>query len=120
MPATASALSQSSHLMLWSDNDVANDFTEKFDKKGRQMYSEELLSAGLEVYTEYQRQLWDPACKGKINQGAPHMNEYAFHNYGPLGVFMVDMRGSHISPAGQVHKEPAVISDEQKVMSTFL
>lgn len=57
-------LAQSSHLMIWSDNDVANDFTKKKTKNGEQYYSPQFVVGTMRVYTEYQCQLWDPSCKG--------------------------------------------------------
>ena len=35
--------------MIWSDNDVANDFTEMLDASG-QGYTHEFLKAGMSVY----------------------------------------------------------------------
>merc|ERR1711915_797605 len=35
---TRSSLQQGSHLMIWSDNDVANDFTTLKDQEGEQAY----------------------------------------------------------------------------------
>ena len=35
--------------MIWSDNDVANDFTTLKDKDGNQAYSPEFLRAGIKV-----------------------------------------------------------------------
>lgn len=114
-----SSLAQSSHLMIWGDNDVANDFTEKKTKNGEQYYSPQFVIGAMRVYTEYQRQLWDPSCEGIL----PHeedpmkadslMKEWHFHQYGGLGVFMVDMRGNHVTSSGQVLFGRPIMSDEQ-------
>ena len=81
-----SALAQSSHLMIWSDNDIANDFTELGGK-----YSQAFLMAAMQVYTSYQRQLWDPKCNGRISMDAESlrtsMEEWHFHTYGRLGMY---------------------------------
>lgn len=113
--ATRSTLSQSSHLMLWSDNDVANDFTEAL-KKGtdEQKYSDQFIMAAMGVYTEYQRQLWDPACGGHLPKDkTERMEEWNFHMYGGLGIFMVDMRGNRIT-AGGVMQKGDIMSTKQK------
>ena len=70
LPSTRAALAQSSHLMIWSDNDIANDFTEK-EKEDGSYYSPEFLQAAMGVYSEYQRQLWDPENEGRL----PHESD---------------------------------------------
>ena len=78
---TRSSLQQGCHLMIWSDNDVANDFTTLKDQAGAQAYPpaflqsgaetragvwiSQMLCAGIEMYREYQRQLWDPELGGQ-------------------------------------------------------
>ena len=80
---TRSSLQQGCHLMIWSDNDVANDFTTLKDQAGDQAYPPAFLQSGtetradvcryhrlmlypgIEMYREYQRQLWDPDLGGK-------------------------------------------------------
>ena len=53
-------LSQTSNLMIWSDNDVANDFTTMKNKDGNPAYHKNFLLCGMEMYRDYQRKLWDP------------------------------------------------------------
>ena len=50
---------QGCHLMIWSDNDVANDFTTMKDQNGDQAYPPAFLQVGIEMYRDYQRLLWD-------------------------------------------------------------
>ena len=57
--ATRSSLQQGCHLMIWSDNDVANDFTTMKDQSGEQAYPPAFLQVGIEMYRDYQRLLWD-------------------------------------------------------------
>lgn len=104
--------------MIWSDNDVANDFTERLKDNGEQYYTPNFITAAMRVYTEYQRQLWDPACQGilpheanpaKINES---MEEWHFHQYGGLGVFLIDMRGNRITCGGVV-KPGKLMSEKQ-------
>jgi phosphodiesterase/alkaline phosphatase D-like protein len=114
-PQTRACLSQSSHLMLWSDNDVANDFTEAL-KKGteEQKYSDQFIMAAMGVYTEYQRQLWDPSCEGALPEDKSSlMEEWHFHTYGGMGIFMTDMRGNRITSGG-VMKKGDIMSVKQK------
>lgn len=88
-------------------------------ENGEQYYSPQFVVGAMRVYTEYQHQLWDPSCEGII----PHeedpskvdslMKEWHFHQYGGLGVFMVDMRGNHVTSSGQVLFGRSILSDEQ-------
>ena len=43
--------------MIWSNNDVANDFTELEGD-----FPSYFIKAGIGVYREFQRKLWDPQC----------------------------------------------------------
>ena len=56
---TRECLQQGCHLMIWSDNDVANDFTTMKDQNGDQAYPPAFLQSGINMYREYQRSLWD-------------------------------------------------------------
>lgn len=58
-------LSQASNLMIWSDNDVANDFTTLKNDSGEPAYHPKFLMCGMETYRDYQRRLWDPNCGSK-------------------------------------------------------
>ena len=60
-------------MMIWSDNDVANDFTTLKDKDGNQAYPKQFIKCGIEVYREYQRQLWDKDC---TNFNDKHVEEW--------------------------------------------
>ena len=46
---TRSSLQQGCHLMIWSDNDVANDFTTLKDQAGDQAYPPAFLQSGAET-----------------------------------------------------------------------
>ena len=61
----AEALAHSSHLMLWSDNDVANDFTILRKPDGTQAYSPQYLRVAMTVYQYYQA-----ATRPKVSCGA--------------------------------------------------
>lgn len=113
--SVATAMSRSSHLMIWSDNDVANDFTILKDKDGNQAYTPSFLRVGMRVYRMYQRQLWDPECitGQKALGGMEEVEEWHFHRYGPCGIFLIDMRGNRIRPDG-VQKEGSILSAKQK------
>jgi len=114
-PEVATALAHSSHLMIWSDNDVANDFTILKKKDGSQAYTPSFLRVGMRAYRMYQRQLWDPECvtSQKAVEGLPEVEEWHFHVYGSCGVFMIDMRGNRIRPDG-VQKEGNILSARQR------
>lgn len=115
----ATSLAHSSHLMIWSDNDVTNDFTVLRNPDGSQVYMPEYLQVGMSVYRMYQRKLWDPSCHTNIeglNSLATEQDkieEWHFHQYGPFGVFLIDMRGNRINPKGQIQDAP-ILSERQK------
>jgi len=69
----ALALSHASHLMLWSDNDVTNDFTCDYNADGTQTYDPAYLRVAIRVYEAYQKQLRAPTCCGStgMSVGAP-------------------------------------------------
>merc|ERR1719369_1097229 len=76
---THSSLQQGSHLMIWSDNDVANDFTTLKDQKGDQAYPPPFLQCGIEVYRKYQRILWEPECLREYTMPADDEYFSEFH-----------------------------------------
>jgi len=111
----ADTLSRSSHLMIWSDNDVANDFTTLKKADGSQAYTPSFLRVAMRVYRMYQRQLWDSecvTCEKKLEHRA-EVEEWHFHVYGPCGVFLIDMRGNRVRPDG-VQKKGPILSSRQR------
>ena len=110
----AEALAHSSHLMLWSDNDVANDFTILRKPDGTQAYSPQYLRVAMTVYQYYQRQLRDPkypvALPGAKAGTEPHVpsvspsnvEEGLFQLYGKCGLILIDSRGHRIQPNGEL------------------
>eukprot|EP00666_Eupelagonemidae_sp_cell4sb_P004968 gene4968-739_t len=54
-PGVRRALAHASHLMLWSDNDVANDFTVLKDQQNpeQQAYPPALLRCAMKFYRDY-------------------------------------------------------------------
>jgi len=114
-PDVATVLARSSHIMIWSDNDVANDFTVLKKRDGSQAYTPSFLRVGMRVYRMYQRQLWDPACVLglKALEAQSDVEEWHFHVFGPCGIFMIDMRGNRIRPNG-TQKEGPILSARQR------
>eukprot|EP00090_Calanus_glacialis_P022732 TRINITY_DN35023_c0_g1_i1.p1 TRINITY_DN35023_c0_g1~~TRINITY_DN35023_c0_g1_i1.p1 ORF type:complete len:558 (-),score=155.12 TRINITY_DN35023_c0_g1_i1:176-1849(-) len=112
---TRSSLQQGSHLMIWSDNDVANDFTTLKDQEGGQAYPPAFLQCGIEVYRHYQRILWDTEfTKGKVMPADDeYFNEFHCHTYGPIGIFLIDMRGNRITGDGVQKSDNPIVSDAQ-------
>ena len=49
-PYKKDVLSSTSNLMIWSDNDIANDFTTKKMKSGDPAYHPMFIVCGMEVY----------------------------------------------------------------------
>eukprot|EP00429_Kryptoperidinium_foliaceum_P057685 CAMPEP_0176099954 /NCGR_PEP_ID=MMETSP0120_2-20121206/50132_1 /TAXON_ID=160619 /ORGANISM="Kryptoperidinium foliaceum, Strain CCMP 1326" /LENGTH=471 /DNA_ID=CAMNT_0017433997 /DNA_START=30 /DNA_END=1445 /DNA_ORIENTATION=- len=119
LPEQASALAHSSHLMIWSDNDVTNDFTVLRKPDGSQEYSAEFLTVAMQVYRIYQRSLWDPSAIDvdlASFQKQSELKEWHFHTYGPCGIFFIDMRGNRINADGKlVDGLPPLMSEAQRV-----
>eukprot|EP01062_Namystynia_karyoxenos_P025341 TRINITY_DN19957_c0_g1_i1.p1 TRINITY_DN19957_c0_g1~~TRINITY_DN19957_c0_g1_i1.p1 ORF type:complete len:882 (+),score=242.94 TRINITY_DN19957_c0_g1_i1:86-2647(+) len=113
-PGVRRALAHASHLMLWSDNDVANDFTvlKSAHDPQKQAYPAGLLRCAMEVYREYQRQLWDT----DLGELSDPVEEWHFHVYGRVGVFMIDMRGSRINAKGEQLTGPILTPAQRKAM----
>lgn len=111
--ATKAVLAKGQRMLIWSDNDVASDFTVLKDESGQQVYHPELLKCGMRCYRRYQRQLWDPAGEGALPVGEDPVEEWQFRSFGRLGVFLVDMRGNRITNRGQVVANP-IMSERQR------
>ena len=109
---TRESLQRGCHLMIWSDNDVANDFTTMKDQSGYQAYPPAFLQSGIEMYRQYQRQLWDPAMRDEPSDEEFFM-EWHSHVYGPVGIFLMDIRGHRITGDGVQHSENTMVSDKQ-------
>lgn len=109
---TREALQRGSHLMIWSDNDVANDFTTLKDQEGEQAYPPAFLQCGIEVYRQYQRILWDPSTAGMPGDDE-YFQEFHSHIYGPVGIFLMDMRGNRITGDGVQHSSNPIMGEEQ-------
>ena len=96
-----------SNVTIWSDNDVANDFTTMKNKSGAQAYHPMFIQCGMEVYREFQRRLWDVDAPGAISEDE-EVKEWHSHIYGDgkVGIFVFDLRGNRIKPDGvQVSKK---------------
>jgi len=106
-------LAKAQRMMLWSDNDVATDFTVLKDTYGDQVYPKELLRVAMKCYRKYQRQLWDPLCEGELPDKGQPIEEWQFRTFGRLGVFLIDMRGNNINSSGQILEGP-IMSDRQR------
>lgn len=96
--AKAECMTKVSNLMIWSDNDVANDFTTMKNEERGQAYHPSFLQCGMRTYREYQRRLWDPKCSPHVPEV---IEEWHSHVYGPIGIFMFDLRGNRITGEGQ-------------------
>lgn len=108
LPFTQRALSQSSHLMIWSDNDLYNDFT--IAKEDGKALEPIMIKLGQEVYREYQRQLWDPSYG---EAGASTTDEYHYHKFGTVGILLIDMRGNRIDATGKQCAENVILNEGQ-------
>ena len=95
-----------SNLMIWSDNDVANDFTVMKNEDKTQKYHPNFLKCGIRTYREYQRCLWDPESSPDLNE---EVGEWHSHIYGSIGIFMFDLRGNRITGDGTQMSENSLL-----------
>jgi len=110
LPFTASVLANSSHLMIWSDNDLYNDFTiAKEYGKGLEPL---MIKLGQQVYREYQRQLWDVNCFDEETT-IKSADEFHYHKWGSVGIMLFDMRGNRITCEGNQCPEKPILNDAQ-------
>ena len=88
-PSKAKCLSHFSNLMILDDHDVRDDFGSE-PQDGDPDHKEYFLGhVALQVYHEYQRQLWDPDIMSKRDS---LYNEFYTITHGPLGIIMLDAR----------------------------
>ena len=106
----AELMKKVSNLMIWSDNDVANDFTTMKNENGSQMYHPHFLQCGMRAYREFQRRLWDPECCHHLGE---QIEEWHSHVYGNVGIFMFDLRGNRIDGNGVQMSENPMIAENQ-------
>jgi len=109
LPHTAGTLAAGQHLMIWSDNDLYNDFTIATNDQGASL-SNIMIHYGHLAYRRYQRQLWD--VDYDKNSSLSSAEEH-FHKYGPVGIIMIDMRGNRIDWRGNQKGENAFVNDAQ-------
>ena len=64
------------------------------------------------MYRQYQRILWDPALSGAPADDE-YFQEFHSHVYGPVGIFLMDLRGNRITGDGVQKSENPLISDQQ-------
>jgi len=104
--------------MIWSDNDVSNDFSTLRKKDGSQEYDADYLAVAMSVYRGYQRALWDPPTSLMSIaefRALPSLKEWHFHTYGPCGIFLIDSRGNRIRPTGELMPGlPDLMCEEQR------
>jgi hypothetical protein len=95
--------------MIWSDNDLYNDFTIAKNEAGSGL-SNLMIHFGHLAYRRYQRQLWDP--KYAVNPNKSSAEEH-FHKYGPVGILLIDMRGNRIDWHGEQKGDAPFVNDNQ-------
>lgn len=103
LPYTRKVFAHIPHFMIWSDNDIFNDFT---IAEGA---SPLLIKLGQQCYRLYQRALWDE----DIHDDQHHSEEQHFHKYGNLGIMMLDMRGNRVDVEGNTFPENPIIGENQ-------
>ena len=71
------------------------------------------------IHREYQRRLWDPACRLGLNPGGDDeeegnaVAEWHRHVYDRVGFFLFDLRGNRIDRSGHQMSDNPLLSDAQ-------
>jgi len=107
LPGTNVVLSHCSNIMIWSDNDIYNDFTIA-KQAGEDGIEPIMLHLAHQVYREYQRQLWDINYDRDVTT-----NEFHYHRFGHTGIFMHDMRGNRITSRGEQRPDNPFMNEFQ-------
>eukprot|EP00742_Colponemidia_sp_Colp-10_P001884 GILJ01002015.1.p1 GENE.GILJ01002015.1~~GILJ01002015.1.p1 ORF type:complete len:541 (-),score=74.39 GILJ01002015.1:115-1698(-) len=108
LPHTAYVLAHCAHSMIWSDNDIYNDFT--IARVNGKELEPKMLVLAQQVYREYQRQLWDVDYAKK---NGVTTDEFFYQKLGSSVVFMIDMRGNHLSLSGDPEPERPIMNEAQ-------
>merc|ERR1712013_952007 len=90
-----------------SEKEIQRDM----EQEGDQAYPPAFLQCGIEVYRQYQRTLWDPefAKESAMPANDEYFDEYHSHIYGPIGIFLIDMRGNRITGDGVQKSENPLV-----------
>jgi hypothetical protein len=131
LPSTRRALAHGSHLMVPSEADTLTGDEAEAEAAGAPMgigvgqtaaTMRRLLRT---VYREYQRQLWDPECVTR--PAAPTArggaSEHAFHQWGRVGLFLLDGRGCTVGANGHAREAAAaklIGADQWKALNRAL
>jgi hypothetical protein len=99
--------------MIWSDNDLYNDFTIAKSDHGASL-ANLMIHYGHLAYRRYQRQLWDVDYQ---KNPSLYTGEEHFHKYGPVGVIMIDMRGSRLDWLGNQLDTPFINETQWKMIN---
>mmetsp|Transcript_48509 Transcript_48509/g.128546 ORF Transcript_48509/g.128546 Transcript_48509/m.128546 type:complete len:564 (-) Transcript_48509:134-1825(-) len=116
---TREVLKKGQHMMLWSENDMANGYTLLRDEKGEQVYHPQLLRCAFACYRMYQRQLWDPERALEVAQNRS-VEEWQFRRVGPLGIFLIDMRGARLLGSGSIVDGPLMSATQKNALKEAL
>jgi len=93
---TQKVLAHCPHLMILSDNDVFNDFTIINEPPKYIDIPPFVIKLAMQVYREYQRQLWDPDYESNDKP-----DEHHAHKIGSTGIMITDLRGSRMNINGE-------------------
>jgi len=92
-PDVAKIFANVSHLMLWDDHEIRNDFGTLPQDRDRSSMDYQIAKCARKAYWLYQRQLWDDV-EDVDSPDREHDDECSMHRFGWFGVMMVDGRGS--------------------------
>ena len=90
-PSKARVLANFSNIMILDDHEVRDDFGLEPEDSNPESKEFFIAILAIQVYHEYQRQLWDPEALGKSGS---LLNEFYSVTFGPLGIMLTDFRTS--------------------------
>jgi phosphodiesterase/alkaline phosphatase D-like protein len=119
-PATARVYAAASHLMIWDDHELVNDWGTPDAHRDKSAGNVRYFLGGIarQAYCEYQKQLWDNVDTDELvrsgwdgtGTGAAAANGTGLdahtHVYGTIGVLFLDLRGGR-----SFHHEPGFDMD---------
>ncbi len=122
LPGTREALASGSHVMIRGALDYGSILLGRAKQNGANVSGKskrKLRTLVKQVYREYQRQLWDPegfadsaplGCSDVEGDG-----EWAFHRWGPVGVFLMDVKETKLwrGRSGGMESDMPLINENQ-------
>lgn len=100
-----------SHLMIWGPSEMPLEFVGADSSEAGTVEHGAARRVAMNVFHDYQRQLWHVG--GALEST---VEEWHFHQFGPIGVFVLDTIGNQLKPDGQMRKRPGIKPGEENTI----